>query len=306
MTRTLPSEGSALSPLDREPEEPARYPVNVRPAIRNSASRSAPRVVAARSRTSTLPNNTGVSGLFWGIVSVAADCAQALVIEFEIVLPIVGVGFSSVLARNDGDEKVISDSLFAVRLGPVRYSNVFRHRASPSFWFEQRYDTRKLWVHKRRPAGSIRQTSGNRLARSSCAAICVSAHRQQAASASQHLRGCVISPIAAALRAPPGATDVGVIALPKMLAVTPPSIIDRHRPANDFDNVVQYLPRRAVDRHPVQMIQLIEEPVHDVVPEVGVAHRVRHRRDQIGNRDDRKVDPLPRFPVFHHAEAIAA
>lgn len=84
------------------------------------------------------------------------------------------------------------------------------------------------------------------------------------------------------------------------------SIIDRHRPANDLNDVVQHLPRRAVDRHPVQMIQLVKEAVHDVVPEVGIAHGVCQRRDEIGNRDDRQVDPLPRFPVFHHAEAIAA
>jgi len=84
------------------------------------------------------------------------------------------------------------------------------------------------------------------------------------------------------------------------------SVIDRHRPANDLDNVVQHPRRRAVDCHPVQVIQLVEEAVHDVVAEIGVAHGVRHRCDQIGNRDDRQVDPLPRFPVFHHAEAFAA
>lgn len=85
-----------------------------------------------------------------------------------------------------------------------------------------------------------------------------------------------------------------------------PSVIYRHRPAHDFDNVVQHPRRRAVDRHPVQVIQLVEEPMHDVVAEIGVAHGVRHRCDQIGNRDDRQVDPLPRFPVFHHVEAFAA
>jgi hypothetical protein len=93
---------------------------------------------------------------------------------------------------------------------------------------------------------------------------------------------------------------------PGMAALMSPSVIDRHRPANDFDDVVQHPLRRAVDRHPVQMIQLVEELVHDIVPEIGVAHGVCHRRDQIGNRDDRQVDPLPRFPVFHHAEAFAA
>lgn len=87
---------------------------------------------------------------------------------------------------------------------------------------------------------------------------------------------------------------------------TQTSVVNRHCPANYLDNVAKHPRRRAVDRHPVQMIQLVEEPVHDVVAEVGVAHGVRDRCDQISNRDDRQVDPLPRFPVFHHAEAIAA
>ena len=97
-----------------------------------------------------------------------------------------------------------------------------------------------------------------------------------------------------------------LIALPKMPAVTALSIIDRHRPANDLDDVGKHSMRRAVNRHPIQMIQLVEKLVHDVVAKVGVAHSVRDRCDQIGNRDDCKVDPLPRFPVFHHAEAFAA
>lgn len=102
------------------------------------------------------------------------------------------------------------------------------------------------------------------------------------------------------------AAYVGVIAFPKMPAVTPPSVIYRHRTANDVDNIGQNATRHAVDRQPVQMIQLVKKVVDDVVPDVGVAHGIRQRCDQICKRDHRKVDLLPRFRVFHHAEAIAA
>ncbi|MEG8016149.1 hypothetical protein [Sphingomonas sp. 22R3R2A-7] len=97
-----------------------------------------------------------------------------------------------------------------------------------------------------------------------------------------------------------------MIALRMMHAVTPPLIIGRHSAANDVDDIGQDATRHPVDRQPIQMIQLVQEAVDDVVSDVGVTHGVRQRRDQIGKRDHRKIDLLPRFRVFHHAEAIAA
>ncbi|MEG8045769.1 hypothetical protein QP175_05790 [Sphingomonas aerolata] len=83
-------------------------------------------------------------------------------------------------------------------------------------------------------------------------------------------------------------------------------IIRRHSAAHDVDDICQDATRHTVDRQPVQMVKLVEESVDNVVPEVGVAHGVRQRCDQISKRYHRKVDLLPRFRVFHHAEAIAA
>ena len=123
---------------------------------------------------------------------------------------------------------------------------------------------------------------------------------------SDHPWGWRASPPPASKRFLPAAADVGVIALPKMPAVTPPLIIGRHGTADDIDNIRQNATRHTVDRQPVQMVQLIQEAVDDVVPDVSVAHGIRQRRDQIGKRDHRKVDLLPRFRVFHHAKAIAA
>ena len=84
------------------------------------------------------------------------------------------------------------------------------------------------------------------------------------------------------------------------------SIIIWYRASNDVDNIGQDATWHPVNRQPVQMVQLVEKAVDDVVPDVGVTHGVRQRRDQIGKCDHRKIDPLPRFRVFHHAKAIAA
>jgi hypothetical protein len=84
------------------------------------------------------------------------------------------------------------------------------------------------------------------------------------------------------------------------------SIIIRNGAANDIDDISQDAARHTIDRQPVQMIQFVQKAMDDVVPNVCIPHGVRQRRYEIGKRDHRKVDLLPRLRVFHHAEAIAA
>jgi len=146
----------------------------------------------------------------------------------------------------------------------------------------------------------------DRVTRSLCALMPVGAIRRIAALALQHPWCWLPSLPPFTTRAEQGVTDAGVIAFPKMLAVTPSSIIIRNGAANDIDDIGQDAARHTVDRQPVQMVQLVEKAVDDVVPNVGLPHGVRQRCDQIGKRYHRKVDLLPRLRVFHHAEAIAA
>ncbi|MBD8549465.1 hypothetical protein [Sphingomonas sp. CFBP 8764] len=146
----------------------------------------------------------------------------------------------------------------------------------------------------------------DRVTRSLCAFMPVGAIRRSAALASQHPWCWLPSRPPVTTRAKQGVTDAGVIAFLKMRAVTPSSIIIRNGAANDIDDINQDAARHTVDRQPVQMIQFVQKAVDDVVPDVGVTHGVGQRRDEIGKRDHRKVDLLPRFRILHHAEAIAA
>ena len=146
----------------------------------------------------------------------------------------------------------------------------------------------------------------DRVTRSLCALMPVGAIRRSAALASQHPWYWLPFLPTVTTSAAQGVTDAGVIAFPKMRAITPSSIIIWHGTANDIDDIGQNAARHTVNCQPIQVIQFVEEAVDDVVPDVGVTHGVRQRRDQIGKRDHRKVDLLPRFRVFHHAEAIAA
>jgi hypothetical protein len=146
----------------------------------------------------------------------------------------------------------------------------------------------------------------DRVTRSLYASMPIGASPSSAALALQHPWCRLPSLPPVTTRASHGVTDAGVIAFLNMLAVTPPSIIIRNGTANDIDDIGQDAARHTVDRQPVQMIQLVQEAVDDVVPNVCIPHGVRQRRDEIGKRDHRKVDLLPRLRVFHHAEAIAA
>ena len=146
----------------------------------------------------------------------------------------------------------------------------------------------------------------DRVTRSLCASMPVGASPSSAALTLQHPWCWLPSLPPVTTRASHGVTDAGVIAFLKMLAVTPSSIIIRNGAANDIDDISQDAARHTVDRQPVQMIQLVQKAMDDVVPNVCIPHGVRQRRYEIGKRDHRKVDLLPRLRVFHHAEAIAA
>jgi len=146
----------------------------------------------------------------------------------------------------------------------------------------------------------------DRVTRSLCALMAVGAIRRSVALASQHPWFWLPSLPPVTTRAEQRVTDAGVIAFSKMRAVTPSSIIIRNGAANDIDDISQDAARHTMDRQPVQMIQLVQKAMDDVVPNVCIPHGVRQRRDEIGKRDHRKVDLLPRLRVFHHAEAIAA
>lgn len=108
------------------------------------------------------------------------------------------------------------------------------------------------------------------------------------------------------MRAPPGATDVGVIALPKMPAVTPPSVIVRHRPSNDVDKVADNRCWHAGKTDRVEHGEAIQESMDDVVRYAAVTHRIDYRRQHVCQSHHGNVILGTRFLVFRHAEAIAA
>jgi hypothetical protein len=146
----------------------------------------------------------------------------------------------------------------------------------------------------------------DRARRSLCAAKLVGVNATYGAFSSRHPCGWPTPPGPAVLRAPPRATDVGVIALPKMLAVTPPSVIVCHRPANDVDKVGDNRRWHAGKTDRVEHGEAIQESMDDVVRYAAVTHRVDYRRQHVRQSNHRNVVLGTRFFVLRHAEAIAA
>lgn len=142
--------------------------------------------------------------------------------------------------------------------------------------------------------------------RSVCAAMPVGVSDPCLAYRDQHPWGWLISPSPAAMRAPPDATDVGVIALPKMLAATPPSVIVRHRASNDVDEVADYRRWHAGETDRVEHGEAIQESMNDVVRYADVTHRIDYRRQHVCQSHHGNVILGTRFLVLRHAEAIAA
>lgn len=153
---------------------------------------------------------------------------------------------------------------------------------------------------------AARMTACDSASRSVYAAMPVSIGHPCETYDDQHPRGWLISPSPAAMRAPPGATDVGVIALPKMLAVTPPSVIVCHRPANDVDKVADNRRWHAGKTDRVEHGEAIQESMNDVVRYAEVTHRIDYRRQHVRQSHHRNVILGTRFFVLRHAEAVAA
>lgn len=122
----------------------------------------------------------------------------------------------------------------------------------------------------------------------------------------QHRRGLPISPGSAAMRAAPGATDAPVIALPKMPAVIPPSVIVCHRPPNNIDKIAHNGRGHPGQTDGVECGEAIQEIMNNVVRYANVPHRIDYRRQHVCQRHYGDMSLGTRFLVLRHAEAIAA
>lgn len=160
--------------------------------------------------------------------------------------------------------------------------------------------------HEPTQACAARGHNADRTTRSDCAAFPVGSLSETGASTVPH-PPARISPVLRLVRIPLGGAGVGVAAYsPKVHAVTPTSIIVRHRCSNDLHDVAKDDGGSAVQREAVQIVEAVEEGVNHVVRHIRIAHCIDDRCGHVGQGHDRDPRLVPSFPVFRHAPGIAA
>jgi hypothetical protein len=95
-------------------------------------------------------------------------------------------------------------------------------------------------------------------------------------------------------------------ALPKIPAVTAPSVIARYRGPYDGYKVVHDRACHARQAYRVQPIESVEKIVDDVVRNADVSHRIDDRRQHVRQSHHGNVILGSRFSVLSHAEVCAA
>lgn len=110
---------------------------------------------------------------------------------------------------------------------------------------------------------------------------------------------------AAGLRQSPRNTTAAV-ARGETPVVTPPSIIARHRTADDVDKIADNGGRHSGQTQRIEFGEAIQETMDDVVRYADVPHRIHDRRQHVCQSHYSNVILGTRFFVLRHAKAIAA